>query len=317
MLDNDSQSAALFSAIFTVLDEAERTFTNAGIGEASVDAELLLGHVLGVSRGRVQALRVLEESLDAETATRYRDLVSRRAAREPLQHLTGTAPFRSLELEVGPGVFVPRPETEQVAQLAIDALQFVPAAEPIAVDLGTGSGALALALALEVPHAQVYAVEKSNDAFEWATRNVTRYSAGNVHLVLDDLARALPDLTGRVDVVVSNPPYIPDEAIPRDAEVRLYDPKQALYGGPDGLDVVRQISVVAHRLLRVGGVLILEHGEYQGAQVRQILANDGWRQPRTFPDLTTRDRMTSAIRSADARGEESFLRQDPTIIEPS
>jgi len=193
-------------------------------------------------------------------------------------------------------VFVPRPETEQVAQFAIDALRAVPSPEPVAVDLGTGSGAIALALATEVPHARVYAVENSPDAFIWARRNIDEVGATNLTPVFIDLADALPQLDGTVDVVISNPPYVPDDAIPRDPEVRLHDPHAALYGGPDGLDVVRTISRVARRLLHPGGTLVLEHGELQGAAIRDLLTADGWRAAATHRDLTTRDRATTALR---------------------
>ncbi len=216
--------------------------------------------------------------------------------REPLQHITGRAPFRSLELAVGPGVFVPRPETEQVAQFAIDALRAVASPEPVGVDLGTGSGAIALAMATEVPYARIVAVENSPEAFIWARRNIEESGAENARVVFIDLADALPELDGTVDVVISNPPYIPADAIPRDPEVRLFDPEHALYGGADGLDVVHAVSRTALRLLRPGGTLVIEHGELQGAEIRALLVADGWRGPATHRDFTTRDRATTAIR---------------------
>ncbi|HEY8282544.1 MAG TPA: peptide chain release factor N(5)-glutamine methyltransferase [Leifsonia sp.] len=277
-------------------DELAAVLLRAGVPDAEVDAELLIGHVLGEGRGRVQALIHMDGPIDGGDAERIRELGERRAAREPLQHITGRAPFRSLELAVGPGVFVPRPETEQVVQFAIDALRAVPSAEPVAVDLGTGSAAIALAMATEVPHARVFAVENSPEAFIWARRNIEETGAANARAVFIDLADALPDLDGRVDVVISNPPYIPAAAIPRDPEVRLFDPPAALYGGEDGLDVVRTISQVARRLLHPGGTLVLEHGELQGADIRALLSADGWRAAATHPDLTTRDRTTTAIR---------------------
>jgi release factor glutamine methyltransferase len=219
-----------------------------------------------------------------------------RAAREPLQHITGFAPFLSLELAVGPGVFVPRPETEFVTQLAIDALFAVASPAPTAIDLGTGSGAIALALATEVPHAQVVAVENSPRAFIWARQNAREVNAPNLRLVFADLADAVPELDGTLDVVVSNPPYIPLGAIPRDPEVRLHDPEAALYGGADGLDVVRVISTRAQALLRPGGTLVLEHGELQGDELRALLDADGWRATATHRDLLGRDRATTASR---------------------
>jgi release factor glutamine methyltransferase len=273
-----------------------RTLADAGVPTPEVDAELLLGHALGVSRGQLQARAVTGATVAEGERAAFLTALERRTAREPLQHITGLAPFRSLELAVGPGVFVPRPETEFVAQLAIDALLAVPTAQPLAVDLGTGSGAIALALATEVPHAQVVAVERSPEAHAWAERNVQASGADNIRLVLGDLADALPELDGTVDVVASNPPYIPDEAIPRDVEVRLHDPAAALYGGPDGLDVVRALSRRARALLRPGGALVIEHGELQGAAMRDLLTSDGWRAAATHRDLLGRDRVTTAVR---------------------
>ncbi|HWM34481.1 MAG TPA: peptide chain release factor N(5)-glutamine methyltransferase [Pseudolysinimonas sp.] len=266
----------------------------AGIPHPDADAELLIGHVLGISRGQVQAQVVTDEAVADDAAARVHELVARRAAREPLQHITGSAAFRSLEVQVGPGVFIPRPETEGVAQLAIDALLAVASPAPVAIDLGAGSGAIALALATEVPHARVWGVERSAEAFAWATRNAE--GVANLTLVHGDLGEELHELDGSADVVVSNPPYIPEDAIPRDPEVRLFDPPAALYGGVDGLDVVRVLSRRALTLLRPGGALVLEHGELQGSAIRALLAADGWRAPATHADLTRRDRATTASR---------------------
>jgi release factor glutamine methyltransferase len=284
------------NTVRTLLERTTNTLANAGVPTPDVDAELLIGHVLGVSRGRVQALAMTDAELSGEQAASVGALVLRRASREPLQHITGIATFRSIELSVGPGVFVPRPETELVAQFAIDALRAAAGGEPIGVDLGTGSGAIALAMASEVPHALVYGVENSPEAYPWTERNFSRIAPDNATLVFADLADALPELDGRVAVVISNPPYVPTDAIPRDPEVRLFDPEHALYGGADGLDVVRAVSATARRLLHPGGTLVIEHGELQGAAIRSLLAEDGWRAPATHPDLTTRDRATTAIR---------------------
>ena len=242
----------------------------------------------------MQAAIIRGDSLEQGEATVLESLVSRRAAREPLQHITGRAPFRHLELAVGPGVFVPRPETETVVQYAIDALLNAPEPEPIGIDLGTGSGAIALAMATEVPHSRIFAAELSTDAYPWAQRNTS--GADNLTLVNDDLAHAFAELAGTASVVISNPPYVPDAAIPRDPEVRLFDPAMALYGGEDGLDIVRVLSSRGLELLRVGGLLVIEHGELQGEQIRGILSADGWRAAATHRDLTLRDRLTTAIR---------------------
>lgn len=267
--------------------------TDAGVPDPGVDAELLIGHVLGLGRGELQAAAIRGESLGEAESAQLDGLVARRAAREPLQHLTGRAAFRHLELEVGPGVFIPRPETEMVVQIAIDALMESATPAPIAIDLGTGSGAIALAMATEVPHARVFAVERSPEAYTWAARNTA--GADNLTLVHGDLATAFDELRGTAAVVISNPPYVPDDAIPRDVEVRLHDPAQALYGGPDGLDVVRVISRRAQELLHPGGLLVLEHGELQGGQIRALLEADGWRSTATHEDLTRRDRATTAL----------------------
>ncbi|MEU1972382.1 peptide chain release factor N(5)-glutamine methyltransferase [Microbacterium sp. NPDC019599] len=278
------------------LRAAAERLARAGVPDPVVDAELLAAHVLGEGRGAVQARALRGDSLDDDAAARLDELVQRRATREPLQHITGTAPFRHLELRVGPGVFVPRPETEIVAQLAIDALVAAASPSPIAVDLGTGSGAIALALATEVPHARVHAAENSVDAYVWTEENFRGVGADNARLAFVDLEHAFPELDGTVSVVVSNPPYVPDAAIPRDPEVRFFDPPAALYGGEDGLDVVRILSRVGLRLLHPGGTLVIEHGEWQGEPIRDLLAGDGWRAAATHPDLTLRDRVTTAIR---------------------
>ena len=282
------------TSVSDLRSRAIQVLTQAGVPTPDADAELLIGHVLGLTRGQVQAKAVTDAGVGPDDAMTVLEAVERRAAREPLQHITGRAAFRSLELAVGPGVFVPRPETETVAQVAIDALMSVASASPVAVDLGTGSGALALALATEVPHSSVVGVENSARAFVWTKQNAR--GVDNLRLVFADLAVAVPELDGTVDVVVSNPPYIPVGAIPRDPEVRLHDPEHALYGGADGLDVVRAVSVRARALLRTGGTLVLEHGELQGAAIRELLTADGWRAPVTTPDLLGRDRATSATR---------------------
>lgn len=278
------------------LDAAAAVLSRSGVEDPRVDAELLAAHVLGIGRGELQARLVTGGTLGDDQRDALRRAIERRATREPLQHITGVAAFRHLELRVGPGVFVPRPETEIVAQLAIDALVAAATPEPIAVDLGTGSGAIALALATEVPHARVHAAENSVDAFLWTRENFDRVGAPNARLAFIDLAEAFPELDGAVSVVVSNPPYVPDGAVPRDPEVRLYDPPAALYGGADGLDVVRVLSDTALRLLHPGGTLVIEHGEWQGAPIRDLLTAAGWRSAATHPDLTLRDRATTAVR---------------------
>ncbi|MFE7195948.1 peptide chain release factor N(5)-glutamine methyltransferase [Microbacterium oxydans] len=282
------------NSLAAVVRAAAQRLTDVGVPDPLVDAELLAGHVLGRRRGEVQAAIVRGDRVDDADAVALDAVVARRAAREPLQHITGTAPFRHLELAVGPGVFVPRPETETVVQYAIDALVNSAEPAPIGIDLGTGSGAIALAMATEVPHARVFAAELSEDAHAWASRNVE--GVENLTLVLSDLRDAFPELDGTASVVISNPPYVPDAALPRDPEVRLFDPAMALYGGEDGLDIVRALSGRALDLLRPGGLLVIEHGELQGESIREILTDDGWRAAATHRDLTLRDRVTTALR---------------------
>lgn len=279
-----------------LIEHAAEKFTEAGIDSAIVDAELLAGHVLGLTRGGVQAAVIAGNEVTPEQGEQITNCFARRAQREPLQHITGVAYFRNLELQVGLGVFIPRPETEFVAQLAIDALRAVSMPSPIAVDLGTGSGAIALAMATEVPNSQVYAVEKSSEAFPFTEKNFARYGADNAQLIQGDLTDAFAELDAKVSVVASNPPYIPTDAIPRDIEVNRFDPQLALYGGEDGMSVMHKVSASAKRLLVSGGTLVVEHADSQGDQVSQLLLADGWRQVRKHQDLTGRDRAVTAIK---------------------
>ena len=279
-----------------LVEHASQKFAEAGIDSAQNDAELLAGFILGLNRGGVQSALIIDTEITDEQAEKITDLYGRRLQREPLQHITGLAYFRNLELGVGRGVFIPRPETEFVAQLAIDALRAVAVAEPIAADLGTGSGAIALSMATEVPNAKVFAVEKSDEAIEFTRANFKKYESSGATLIHGDLADAFHELDGQVSVLVSNPPYIPADAIPRDVEVHLHDPALALYGGADGLDVIRVVSQVGQRLLVSGGTLIIEHADSQSEQVVQLLLADGWRQVRAHRDLTGRDRAVTAIR---------------------
>ena len=268
----------------------------AGVPSPAVDAQLLAAHLLGVSRGELAAMLFGT----AVSPAGYDALIARRAAREPLQHITGVAHFRYLELAVGKGVFVPRPETETVVQLGIDVLAQLRQerghdAELIAVDLGTGSGAIAASMATEVPGSKVFAEELSDDAFPWAQRNLAPTGATLIH---GDMRDALMELNGTVDVVVSNPPYIPAAAIPRDLEVRLHDPHMALYGGgADGMEMPTAAAATAARLLRQGGFFVMEHAEVQAAQMAALLSESGnWDNVRTHVDLTGRDRATSGLR---------------------
>ena len=254
----------------------------AGVPSPEHDARALAAHSLGLEPRELWRADAVGPD--------FADLVRRRAARVPLQHLTGRAYFRHVELAVGPGVFVPRPETELVAQAAIDAA--TPLDAPVVVDLCTGSGAIALAVADEVLHAHVYAVEVSPEAHAWAARNCAAAAAA---LRLGDAAEAFEDLEGTVDVVVSNPPYIPAASVPLDPEVREHDPAIALWSGEDGLETVRVVVRAAARLLRVGGLAVVEHADSQGEAVPAVFATaGGWRDVRDHADLTGRPRFTTA-----------------------
>ncbi|MGV8876744.1 MAG: peptide chain release factor N(5)-glutamine methyltransferase [Rhodoglobus sp.] len=287
--ESDISVAELISSGAAVLDAG-------GVPSPLVDAEVLVCHILEVSRGQLRVHAVTGAMVPSARVTTIRALFARRAAREPLQHITGLAPFRNLELRVGPGVFVPRPETETVVQFAIDLLSASANPEPIGVDLGTGSGAIALAMATEVPRSRIYAVELSDDAMPYTSENFRRYGSTNATLLHADLSGAFAELDGLADVVISNPPYIPAAAIPRDIEVHLHDPALALYGGDDGLDVIRHVSKTARRLLHSGGTLVLEHGEVQAEAIAALLVAHGWRAIAHHQDLLGRDRATTALR---------------------
>jgi release factor glutamine methyltransferase len=271
----------------TLVADAVRRLAAAGVESPDHDARTLLAHVLRVQRSR---LPLLDDVTDAQAAE-LDALVSRRAGREPLQHLTGVAHFRHVELLVGPGVFVPRPETELLAGWAVEEAGRLD--HPVVVDLGTGSGAMAKAIAHEVPQARVHAVELDERAHAWAARNL---ESTGIDLRQGDLAEAFDDLAGTVDVVVSNPPYIPHEAWESvDVEVRDHDPELALYATGDGLDTIRAVERRAAVLLRPGGVVGVEHADVQGTTAPVVFtASGGWDQVRDHEDLTGRPRFVTA-----------------------
>ncbi|WP_228942909.1 peptide chain release factor N(5)-glutamine methyltransferase [Nocardioides sp. Leaf374] len=274
-----------------VLAAASTRLREAGVASPEHDADALLAHALGTTRGRL----VLVDRVGGPALAAYDALVARRASREPLQHLTGTAAFRHVELAVGPGVFVPRPETELLAGWAVDAARAVLAQgrEPVVVDLCTGSGAIARALADEVPGARVHAVELDEGAHAWAERNL---SGTGVELRRGDMATAFEDLRGTVDVISCNPPYVPLEAWESVApEARDHDPHLALFSGDDGLDAMRVLAVRAAQLLRPGGVVGAEHADVQGESAPAVFVAAGrWADVRDHTDLAGRARFTTA-----------------------
>ncbi|HEX6886847.1 MAG TPA: peptide chain release factor N(5)-glutamine methyltransferase [Candidatus Nanopelagicales bacterium] len=310
-----------------LLRDAAQALRAAGVPSPEVDAELLLAHATARPRA---TLRLLDPQVPAEQAAAFEAMVAQRAGRLPLQHLTGRAPFRHLELSVGPGVFIPRPETELVIDLVLGHLEEArhgpdtPAAPgTLLVDLCTGSAALALALATEVPGSAVHAVELDAEAVGWARRNASEHAApvaaaGSslaIHhadaTTAAEVGGPLAALRGLVDVVVSNPPYVPDAAIPREPEVRDHDPHVALFGGPDGLAVVRPLAEQAALLVRPGGLVLIEHADVQGEAagglgVPALLraqpdpgerAAPAWRWVADHEDLAGRPRITAAVRA--------------------
>jgi release factor glutamine methyltransferase len=280
----------------TAVRTATATLADAGVDSPAHDARALAVHVLGL--GRPSDL-LLVDGFDAEQAAAFDVLVARRAQRVPLQHLTGTVGFRYIELEVGPGVFVPRPETESVVQWAVDAVRAEGWQRPVLADLCTGSGTIAFALANEVPGATVHAVERDPGALDWTRRNAAnRVKAGDpeVHLHLGSVEGCLPDLDGAVDLVASNPPYVAtSEAHLPDPEVVDHDPEIALFAGDDGLDVVRLVEQAARRLLRPGGLVVVEHSDRQGRTAPAVFTQaGGWTEVADHQDLAGRDRFATA-----------------------
>ncbi len=276
-----------------LLRQAKSQLDESGISQ--VDAEHLLAHCLGVSRMDLHNPVILESTLanivDEQTIEEtFATLVERRIGFEPLQYLTGTAPFRHLEIEVGPGVLVPRPESELLVEAV---LQHISNMEGIVsvVDLGAGSGALSLAVATEAENARVIAVEKSPEAIFWLKKNVSRIDE-KVRIVEGDVSDVLIDV--KCDLVIANPPYIPDDQVlPRD--VAGFEPHIALFGGPTGIEMPRQFIAAAARLLKSGGVLVIEHTEEQGLVIEGELALD-FENVVLHHDLNDRPRWSSAVR---------------------
>jgi release factor glutamine methyltransferase len=231
-----------------------------------------------------------EVSDESAVVDGYVELVKRRCNHEPVQYLTGTAGFRNLDLAVGPGVLVPRPETEGLVEEVLKHIANLPG--PVSViDLGAGSGAMAISIATEAPNTHVIAVEKSADAIEWLKQNVAFYDE-SIRIVQGDVADVLEGV--KCDVVVANPPYVPDsQPLPKD--VANFEPSIALFGGPDGLELPKRFIEAAARLLKAGGLLAIEHTETQGEAIAKLLGSD-FNQIALHQDLTGRPRWTSAIR---------------------
>ena len=254
------------------ITEAIALLRDAGVGSPEHDARALERHA-------------------AATKADFDELVRRRVERVPLQHLLGSAGFRYLDLQVGPGVFVPRPETEVVVDAVLAEIKGRSA--PVVVDLCAGAGTIGFSVAHEHPTAIVHLVERHEDAFEWLRRNRPEGRA-DVHLHLADVAVALPELDGTVDVVASNPPYVAeDERALVDPEVRDHDPELALFAGEDGLDVVRLVVERAAALLKPGGLVVIEHSDRQGESAPALLREAGWAEVADHRDLTDRPRFVT------------------------
>ncbi|MFI5713793.1 peptide chain release factor N(5)-glutamine methyltransferase [Kribbella sp. NPDC051620] len=275
-------------SVRTLLAEATAQLANAGVASPDYDAAELLAHVTGVRR---MQLGLVEPTADQEA--QYAALLARRAQREPLQHLTGTAAFRYRDLAVGPGVFVPRPETEVLVGWILDRIADVE--NPLVVDLCSGSGAIAGAVATERPDSTVHAVELSAEACVWARRNLAGTGAT---LHEGDIDGCLPELDGQVDAVISNPPYIPLTAWESvTAEVRDHDPALALWSGDDGLDEIKVVAATAGRLLKPGGWFGCEHADVQGESAPAVFAATGlFTEVRDQLDLAGRHRFATGRR---------------------
>ena len=296
-----------------LLQNAIARLREAGVESAEYDARLLLAKACGVSLAELNKALILGDLTDfsQDYASKYSDFVSRRASREPLQHIVGRAPFRYLDLQVGKGVFVPRPETEIVVEAGLDWLRESGISKPTVVDLCAGSGAIGLSIAAEVADAQVWAVEKSPEAFQYLQKNFEEAAKkweniqifSRYHAVLADATKShisdctteLHAICGKVDLVITNPPYVPESQVPEQVEVREYDPPLALYGGSaDGLLIPEQIMRAAFALLKSGGAMVMEHDISQGDALKKYAESVGFSRARVGNDLTGRPRYTFA-----------------------
>ncbi|OBG47210.1 protein-(glutamine-N5) methyltransferase, release factor-specific [Mycobacterium alsense] len=269
------------------IDSAAAQLAEAGIDSARYDAEELAAHLMGTERGRLTLL----DAPGDEFFGRYRDVVVARSRRVPLQHLTGTAAFGPVTLRVGPGVFIPRPETEAILAWAT-AQPLGP--QPVIVDVCTGSGALAVALARHRPAARVIGVDDSDEALSYARRN-TEGTA--VELVRADVTAPglLPELDGHVDLLVANPPYVPDDSAV-EAEVAQHDPPHAVFGGADGMAVIAAVVGLAGRWLRPGGLFAVEHDDTTSARTVEMIETT-----KLFGDIEARHDLAGRPRFVTAR----------------
>lgn len=269
------------------------SLNRAKVPNAQADAYWLICHAADITRSELLHRLTFDLELSEDQAELLLSNLEKRKLRIPLQHITGSAAFRDFELKVGPGVFIPRPETEMVVQLGIDFLKTRSGASR-ALDIGSGSGAIAIALVRELPELTVIAVEASQDAADYTAKNIQDLAPA-IELRVGDFQEHVLDLAGSLDLLISNPPYIPLDAIPIDQEVREHDPDLALYGGNDGLDVIREIIQIGPVLLKPGGMIVLEHADGQSDAVCELLLAEGFSKVHAHSDLTERLRSVSAI----------------------
>jgi release factor glutamine methyltransferase len=301
------------SFVPALISSAAMQFEQAGVASPQVDAEILLAHVFGIERNQLLTIAAISKEQEIE----FDSLVTKRANRVPLQHLTGLAHFRHITLAVGPGVFVPRPETELLVEAAIAYLKNCPQPRLVA-DLCAGSGAIALSLALEVPGTTVHAVELSQDAVTWLTHNVVDHAAQleavGSHVIIHHGnagdRNLFAEFAAEFVAVVSNPPYIPSAMIPRDPEARDHDPEIALFSGADGLAAAREIVIVSAKMLRAGGFFGMEHADVQGESVPSLLnaLTDVWVEVKDNKDYNQLPRFTTALRSTESLDSENTER---------
>lgn len=285
-----------------VIRAAAVRLREAGIDTPEHDAKLLLAEAAGVQLRDIDKAMLMGESVSYDES-QFQAMLERRVKREPLQYIVGHAPFRYLDLEVGPGVFIPRPETETVVQAGLDWMTKHGWMHPRVVDLCAGSGAIGLSVVSEVPGSQVWAVELSPRTAEWTKKNLVRTAkqypsiASNYQLEIGDATSltTLTQLDGTVDMVITNPPYVPEADIPEQHEVRDWDPELALYGGSaDGTLIPERIIERAYRLLKAGGVLVMEHDISQGDRLVAYAQATGFTSASTGQDWTGRDRYLFA-----------------------
>ena len=276
------------------LRRAKREFRESGYAE--VDAELLIAHVLGITRMELHNGIIVEKVLEnfessEDVFEQFEALCVRRLGGEPVQYITGVAYFCDLILQVGRGVLIPRPETELLVGNVLPHLRSLDRPASV-IDLGSGSGAIAIAIAVQIPSAHVIAVENDPEALVWLRKNIEANDV-DVRVVAEDVAEALQGV--KADLIVANPPYIPnDQDLP--FEVKNYEPHAALFGGKDGMDIPRQFIRAASRLLKEGGIFVMEHGQEQARAVEQSLGED-FTDIRDHNDLNNRPRWTSAQRT--------------------